>query len=306
MEDYTNCLRPTFTANVIKLLNEGFSLNIIGSPGTGRTRLLEDISTCCRQSMHMVVVNMKSYKNSYGGFMGDLCAQCDFIRSHPRNLGEFVKTLDASEGKTFVCFDNFDALLESYQIDRKYNEDFYNTLNSIKHNPKVSLLCVTEVHYNKPVIFINGKFETSILELRAIELPRLSLEEIRGEVSRDIINNNLSLSDEDRTFMINTIHDAKKPYALLKYSIEKITHNEDAELDFKERIRKWRERLEKTAFGPKTVKKASDRVILWAKVLRLDKVKIPFSFLGKFGTFIDRITNYFETKTSATKDAHRK
>ena len=116
---------------------------------------------------------------------------------------------------------------------------------------------------------------------------------------------NLSLSDEDRTFIINTIHDTKKPYALLKYSIEKITLDEDPEIDFKERMNKWGERLEKPRFGPKTVKKASDRVIPWAKVLRLDKVKVPFSFLGKFGTFIDRIANYFETKTSIHKDDQR-
>ncbi len=39
MPDYTHCLRPTFTENIVMTLVKGESVNIYGSKGQGRERL---------------------------------------------------------------------------------------------------------------------------------------------------------------------------------------------------------------------------------------------------------------------------
>jgi hypothetical protein len=42
-EKFAHCLRPLFTENLLKDLQAGISLNLVGDPGQGRWRLLEDL-----------------------------------------------------------------------------------------------------------------------------------------------------------------------------------------------------------------------------------------------------------------------
>jgi hypothetical protein len=69
---FAHCLRPLFTENLLKDLQAGISLNLVGDSGQGRWRLLEDLQKCALENTIILAVNMRSYKQSYDGFVSAL------------------------------------------------------------------------------------------------------------------------------------------------------------------------------------------------------------------------------------------
>ena len=61
-------LRPDFSSLVINRLHRGQSLNLFGSPGIGKSRLLEDIEKAAIPDTRMIHVSFKGYQYSYQGF----------------------------------------------------------------------------------------------------------------------------------------------------------------------------------------------------------------------------------------------
>jgi len=67
--DRPHCLGPTFTAKLAKILERGRSVNLIGAPGQGCSRLLEDLPGTADGDTLWLQVNMKGCRGSFGGFL---------------------------------------------------------------------------------------------------------------------------------------------------------------------------------------------------------------------------------------------
>jgi len=274
MENDSFYLRPAFTKRVIRdLIDRGFSINIFGQPGTGRTRLLEDIQHSDLKNVRSIYVNMKNCKESYNGFINIIWEQFGKKGQQPSAFGDIIKAIDETEEKIMLLIDNFDSILNNPQID--------NSLNSIKNKTKISLLCVTEKPHDHSVIHFNGKpHGTSWLDLNKVELPKLTYREIDLELSRHV---SMSLTSDEKVFIANVIYKYSEPYNLMTFFIEKISNNADYELNINLRVKKWKKnyRERKNVLSTSNLHKFMKYMKNLTIVTGLDKLADPFISLFK-------------------------
>jgi len=239
MSYYTHCLRPTFTENIVKTLVKGESVNIYGSKGQGRERLLEDLQNCQFEDMQMLLINMKNYAGSYQGFVEDLGRKLGQTSSKFELL---LNELASTEKKTLLLLQNFDSLLNNSKVHQQYGVRFFDHLNSIKNRSNIALVCVTENLHSNSVIYINrGVKRGSWLELKPEPLPPFDLDQIRAELQRDFEG----LYSHELDKISNRVFAHHLPYQLLKYFGDRLNNKEDMDIAFGERLKKWQKRFDK-------------------------------------------------------------
>jgi hypothetical protein len=243
MNSFINCLRPVFTDKILNLhLLRREAVNIHGAPGIGKSRLLRDIRDCGIDGAIVIYVNMKSYKQSYDGFIGELQLQAG-IDKFNTSLSNIIEELKTKHSKILFLLDNYDAILANSNIDKKYDTGFYNTLNALKNNsPVFSLLCVTKKPIVDYPIILNEKTFTSWLELTSIEIPPLEYNEIEQEVARKLPE----ISAENMNFIVDAVYDNEKAYKLLTHLFNDIigfTLGKDKK--FKDNIKRSKKKFEK-------------------------------------------------------------
>jgi hypothetical protein len=237
-ERFAQCLRPLFTENLVKDLQAGISLNLVGDPGQGRWRLVEDLRKCSLENTLIVAVNMKSYKQSYDGFVHELWRQFDET-AEKGDLGPLLTALEKRNQQVIFWLHEFDALLNNPDIDPHYNLQFMDSLNSIKNHYHWSLVCVTSQAYRRYVFFNEGKPLVSVLDLTPKALPELTFEEIRFELK----SRNLSLSSEELAQVTKAIHGQEMSYQWLSAITDNLRNQIDTELSLSKRLEKWRKKF---------------------------------------------------------------
>lgn len=233
---HVNCLRPLFTDELLKLLQQGISINLIAQDGQGRKRLLEDIQTARLKNTKIIVVDIKHHLNSYDDLIQTLWQQLDGTAQAPTTWEELIAEINKKYNCTIIVLYHFDDLLDNLSIDSKFNINFFNQLDNISHNPHISLLCVTNQAHDQSMVCTEGlRRNYSWLNLEKKRLPKLSYDEIQFELK----NRNLSLAAEELSQLTWVIHKHTLPYTLLDFLSAKITCQEDIELTFSGRIEKW-------------------------------------------------------------------
>lgn len=238
-ERFAQCLRPLFTENLVKDLQAGISLNLVGDPGQGRWRLVEDLQKCSLENMLILAVNMKSYKRSYPGFVEALWQQLDEATGRG-DLGQLLTTLEQHQQQVIFWLHDFDAILDNIEIDPLYNLQFIDSLNSIKNHHHWSLVCVTPMSYRNYVIFIEGKPLVSPLDLTPKAFPELTFEEIRFELK----SRNLSLSSEELAQVTKAIHGQEMSYQWLSAITDNLRNQIDTDLSLSEQLKKWKKKFD--------------------------------------------------------------
>jgi len=297
MPNYDYCLHPIFTERIVQLLQRGRSINLIGTEGTGRERLLEDIRKCELPGTKIVLVNLKSYRESYDGLMREIWSQLGKEGEKPSNLSELIERCEGRNEQILLFLHNFDALLNNPEVDLKYDTTFYDTLNYCKNKPNIALVCVTEEPHDQSVVFVNGKpHSNSWLDLERKPLPALTHEEIVREVKRQP----LSLTIEDQSSVIEAIRAHEKSYKLLEYVREKILNREDATFPFQNRLKKWIKQFNKEeknrVLSKKGVYAATKEMRTWGELTGISKLKTPFLLLGDIGRFIAEFLGKYSKK----------
>lgn len=90
MADFNHCLRPILTARVVRQLQRGRSLNLIGGETAERERLLEDICRMTFPDTTILCANMKNYRPTYAGLMRELWAQTGRDGEELRTISEML------------------------------------------------------------------------------------------------------------------------------------------------------------------------------------------------------------------------
>jgi len=235
-DHHVNCLRPLFTDELLKLLQQGISVNLIAQDGQGRKRLLEDIQTARLKDTKIIVVDIKHHLNSYDDLIQTLWHQIDGTTQPPTTWEELIAEINNKYNHTIIVLYHFDDLLDNLSIDSKFNLNFFNQLDEISHNRHISLLCVTSQAHDQSMVCTEGlKRNYSWLDLEKKRLPKLSYDEIQFELK----NRNLSLTAEELSQVTWIIHKHTLPYTLLNFLAAKIAHQEDTKLVFSDRIENW-------------------------------------------------------------------
>jgi len=173
---FADCLRPAFTELLVKKLVAGQTINLIGQHGQGRRRTITDLRKWLPDTLLVLHVDMKSYRQSYAGFIESLWLQTGNSGEAPDDLARLLKGLQEQTGRILFILHNFDALRSYPDLDPKYNPRFFDHLNSIKNHPDMALLVVSEQEY-EPSQSNQDKSSPQNVELEAFvfKLPDLNL-----------------------------------------------------------------------------------------------------------------------------------
>ncbi|RKZ56784.1 MAG: hypothetical protein DRQ99_27930 [Candidatus Parabeggiatoa sp. nov. 3] len=276
-------LRPFFTHTLIKTLQGGTLINLIATIGQGRKRLLEDIKKTQKRHVKILSADIVKYKNNYKELIQILWQQADNKGKSPTELQELILKLKKTGQHIIILLYNFDELLNNAYLDKKFDVHFFNQLNNLKHQSKISLLCVTTQPYDQSMMFIKGKKPCySGLNLDKKRLPKLTHDEIKLELKcRD-----LSLSRNELSQITWAVFSHAEPYHLLDFFSYKIKNKEDENVEISQRIKMWINQYQKehhpittshvTAFNQflniremgKGIKKRQTLVMLFLKSLK--------------------------------------
>jgi len=237
---YQHCLRPLFTENIVKILQRGGSVNLIGDSGQGRGRLLGDIQKLSLDNTLILQVNMRTCKESYTGFIHALWQQLGSMEKKPLNLGQLMTRFEESGKQMWILLHHFDSLLDNPQIDKRFDVTFFNNLNAMRNHAQISLLCVTCKPHDQSIVFIDKKAHSnSWLDLERQWLPMLTLEEISYEMRM----RHSALSSAELTQICDMVHGHEKPYLLLEFFSDKLKNQENELLDFTQKIKLWKKQF---------------------------------------------------------------
>ena len=158
-----DCLRPFFTEQIANYLAAGRSVNVYGKEGHGLGRLIEDLGRCCPEGVKFIPISMKSYADSYDGFIQALCDALHIREQDHLDLRTVLnRYLDSHKNYIWLCLEEFNRLserkMDNKKVDAKgYDLNFLNYLNSLNNNQRVALLLTSQREINTQELSIGGQ-----------------------------------------------------------------------------------------------------------------------------------------------------
>jgi hypothetical protein len=239
----SHCLRPIFSANLLKTLQKGASVNLVAPLGQGREGLLENLKNTPLKNTLFLFVDIKIYRENYKGFILEMWKQLNENGEPPLDFCQLVSRLEEIDQNTIILLHHFDELLNNMRVDPKFDVNFFDILNNICDKAKISLLCVTEKPHNQSIVFIDGEVHSySWLDLETKRLPKLGYDEIKFELK----NRNLSLSSDELSLITWVVHEHIKPYSLLNFFSDKIAKKKNNDLELPRRLEMWLKQFNET------------------------------------------------------------
>lgn len=236
--DYAHCLRKQFTHSIYAKLKEGNSINLIGEKGSGRQRLLEDISSLAQQEgITPVLVNMNRWKHHFKGFVEHVYEQLYHARELPAGEGQSDTTQSTDLVPTdhlslmlagqlmhhrqiFLLINNYDYILNNPK--QRFPKSFFDDLNSLRSKTHLSLCLVTQQSHLQSKVFYKDpdgtmlKNSLSWLDLDILEIPRLTLAEVREELNKKINHLHLWEAEQEQERFVTAVQDHQSCYDFLE------------------------------------------------------------------------------------------
>lgn len=236
-----NFLRPVYTDYLFKQLQKQ-SLNVYGSAGQGRERLLADLHELATPAGILVLTaNMKAYAKNYDGFINDLTRQLANQLTITDTSLSLEQLIDQhSQQKTvWIFLHNFDAILDNTQLDKQFGIVFFNQLNALKNRPRCFLLCMTERPFRQYHLYAEKIHSLSPLDLGIDALTPLTLDECEQELHR----RTLGLLDKHFRQLLAYVYAHSSPYRFLDYACNQIAAGIDNSKSFESRLEIWQSQL---------------------------------------------------------------
>jgi len=178
-------LRPAFTASLAESLLAGACINLISAHGQGRRRTLHDLRHTLADSLHIIHMNMRTYKVDYKHFLSDVTIQLKRQEASPQSLDSILGLIEKEERKSLLILHNFDELRCPESLNAGFNIDFFQALNSINHRDNIAMLCVSEYAYSNYLLQVDGsEIPLSNLDAKAMDLPGITYDQILAELHR--------------------------------------------------------------------------------------------------------------------------
>jgi hypothetical protein len=179
MNDYSSCLRPIFTEDIVtQICDRQESINLIGEADLAREKLLADIQRMLPKDVIQATVNLKNNIQSHDLMLKELEKSLNIkLVGRYRNIPRLVEKLPKDK-LVVIFFEKFDALmdLEDNKMDEKYNFDFIASINNTKNKKDICIVCLTkEIPKN-----LTFRGETSPLDLQIESIESLTYSEIEN------------------------------------------------------------------------------------------------------------------------------
>jgi hypothetical protein len=247
--NYTHCLRPRFSENIIKPLLAGTSVNVVVPKIEAEAdRLMADVQECDLPNARVLAVKMRTCRGSYEQFLLDLWQQ---YHQHPvsesPDLSKILLALEESEQHFIIILNHLDAMCAN-DVDKQFDQRFYSHLNSLKNYHNVALLVITHgTSYHAMSFNIAGEFKTSKLDIQEIEyLSILTRDEARYELTR----RHPELSSVHISHLLEQGQDQQwgYDYALLDHLSRQLHHSVESWEDmthFIQQLKDWQKRYKR-------------------------------------------------------------
>ncbi|WP_133512142.1 hypothetical protein [Candidatus Thiosymbion oneisti] len=275
-----HCLRPTQTSRIAKeLLEQRRPINLIGKPGQGRGRLLEDLTRIDPDAILWLRADLKEHRYSFAGMLKTLWNQTGLTGHSPRTLGGLIDKLADDQRPVCLLLHHLDAILNNPGLDKGFDVAFLDALNALK-NRGISLLCVTERAHNRYLMMTkSGERRVSTLTLEPEALRPLSQAEIRSELDRCLPD----LDENDLDLLADAVLRHSRPLSFLDYVRKQLQDGDAAEQAFKERLNRWGDAFKALDKGIAVAdaNKLRQRVATWCRALGCNRIKLPLADLIK-------------------------
>ncbi|MBK6949784.1 MAG: hypothetical protein IPH16_18450 [Haliscomenobacter sp.] len=229
-----NAFRPALTQALVRGLKGSNSYNLTGDPGSGRSRLLEDIKAGL-DDCKAAIVNMREFKGHYEGFVWELARQLGIPGC--KHLGDVANFMLQNSGKQFVLLlDNFEAILGVVDKDPRYDTHFLGELNNLKNLDNANLAVNTQKPYLDYTLSTEKDWHTlSQLNLTRKQIPPYTLEEIQRDPSAS--------SGLEPGAIAFITQDLSRPYDVFMEVLSRIKR-EGAPEDFPKAAKGWKREME--------------------------------------------------------------
>lgn len=245
------CLRPNLTANIHDLLADSKKINLYGSDGQGLTRLVEDLAKIAPDNKHFIRLSMRSYADSYVGFMNALQKALGVQSSCTDFAAAILAYMDKSPKGLWLVIEHFDRLTEkptqSQTVDVKgYDRSFLDQLNSFGNNSKISLLLTSVRKIDTQELYIGGKnIRGSKLELsKHLDLTPLTFDLLKAELTRQLngnIDKKVFFDSPEWACLVGEISIHPKAYDFLTFIAPRIETSDVTNLvDFQKQVNFWK------------------------------------------------------------------
>jgi hypothetical protein len=298
-----NCLRPRFTNNILKHLLNGTSVNVVvpSSSDHEADRFADDIKHASKD-VRVLIVNMRYCRHSYQQFLAELWRQ---YKSHSSDdvpdLYKILSYFENAKQDFIIVLNHLDAMAEN-DVASEFNLKFYENLNALKNYSNMALLIITKVAYDEMLFKIEGKWQTSKLDIQELEhLPDLT----REELHQDLIQRHPSLSELYVSHFIEQVQlDTGYDYALFDHMSRQLKNYQVAtEVDsFIQQLEVWKKQYPSSKSFEYFLKKLRDKVIRIAEILKLKPLfdviykVLKTIFFDPLSALIEGILSFFKNK----------
>ena len=287
---FDECLRPDFTEKIArKLLVDRASVNLYGDKGTGKHRLFDDLQTVIRQAgvtnIKFIDINFKLYANDYKGLLAELHRQLGKPGKIHESIGQIFSSVEKDPCWYLIFLRNYEAILNTPDIDALYTSQFFNDLNFLKNKPNISLLLSTpKPHRNYSIFFQRKRYGTSWLDVQLEQVPSFNKAQINTLLQKDLV-------PEEHQWLMNNMHvyrqivrkiyDTSAYYKMLEFLIARMNDSFDKNESFEPLLTRWIKRfdVENRTSGYKTANNVKQSLEKVAIVMGLDKLKSPWPSL---------------------------
>jgi hypothetical protein len=234
--DCAHCLYPTFTQRLLRrLADERRSVNLIGLPGDGARRVLQDLRALCPPDVRLLYADCQNYRHDYAGLMAALAAPLA-PSGVVADMAGLSAALDTIHAPAWLMLDRFDSLFNSPDLDVRYNCQFFVAhINSLRNRRNLVLLTLTARPHRHYVVLCDGK-NTSPPDLEPETVPHLDESAMRAELRRCVPD----LLGMEAGQVVDAMRGKPQAYARLEFIANKLENGENSELPFAKRLRKWR------------------------------------------------------------------
>lgn len=210
-----HCLRAKFTISLATRLLAGESLTLTSPHGQGRRRTLDDLRNRLPDSTDIIQINMRTYCIDYKGFIREVVNATGYQNRGITSLNNLLDLITKEQQQRLIILHNFDEIRDRRAAASGYTPAFFSDLNSIRHRPGISLLCVCEQVFNNYLLQADGsELPASTLESEVVELPPLSPEQILLELQRRA----LPVAEDALPLICEWLRAQPAPYSMLDQS----------------------------------------------------------------------------------------
>ena len=279
--DYSDCFLPEETQYILEdLFVYGGYLNVYGSEGKGRNRVLEDVSRLAKAFGDVWLLDVKPFRQSYESLLNSLAIQANITTSIAQ-LKEVYHLLPSSPD-VLLILNNLEYISDhptsgqKKSLDPAYDKAFIAALNEYKNTngPKVRILVGS--HGQLKNIKMHGNY--SILEVETRPLKEPGKQDLKRELCRELSGDEWERFFEDNPSFLRRLLEKclehTHTYSLIGFIGKELRRGENENMPFLKRIEAFIKDYNKThALSlERKIDKASSKA---GKLARASRIRIP-------------------------------